>query len=153
VTSKPRINVTLEQAEYDLVKRVAGATGMSMSAFLRDYVEMSRPMLEHMADLADAFEAAERDRRDVHLQAVEGAMEKGQRWADFASGQMALGFDWMQSLTEALEGQSETVAEHLGEGAAVDMTPDSSNTGVRSGKTPLKQEKEEKQENKNKALK
>ena len=144
MTKKPRIMVTLEREDYDLVKRVAEAQDMSMSALLRDYVEMSRPMLTHMVELVEALEKAADERRGIHMAAVEGAMEKGQQLADFASGQLPLAFDWLQTFAQAINGNETKVSELLGEGAVVDTTPISNNMGVRSEDLALVETRREK---------
>ncbi len=116
--------VTVEPEDYELLKRVAAAQGASMGSILREYVEMSRPMLQHVAALFDQLQAADSERRLVHEQALESAMDKGQAVIDSMNGQLSLLWDVLQSATQDIEGSGCTVSE-------VAQGPPTCNTGVR----------------------
>lgn len=141
--------VRLDQGDYELVKRAADVSGMSMGGLLAEYVEMSRPMLQHMVGLADAMEQAVRDRREIHLEAVEGAMSKGQALADVAAGQLSMVLEGIEAATGAVNGTNillprDEKAEH-GAGSVVGLTPVPTNRGVKTPNTPLNTIKKQKE--------
>lgn len=151
-TKNPRIVVTLAPEDYELVRKVATAQGSSMSALLREYVEMSRPMLQHMAGLIDAFANADRERVETHQTAIAGAIEKGQALFDLAAGQMPLFLD-------AVKGLADEIGADPDEAMVALLTmpdgpePPTCNTGVTCNKClpdRLSDERKEKGENKNK---
>ena len=136
-TKKPRVIVTLERGDYDLVRKVAEASGVSMGALLREYVDMSRPMLEHLANLADSLQRAQHERREVHQEAVDRAISKGQALFDIANGQVPLFFDMVETLTSEIAGEGLTSLPLDGAAPAArdglcSEGPPTSNTGVRS---------------------
>lgn len=131
-TSKPRILVTLEPEDYALVRRVASVSGVSMASLLREYVEMSRPMLQHMAQLADSLESAQAERKEVHEEAVQRVLDKGQLLADAASGQLPLFYDMLESLAQAISGGGIDLGDFTRSLAEEGMSTDPQlcNTGV-----------------------
>jgi hypothetical protein len=48
-TAKPRIQVTLTEHQYEVIRALTSASGQSMSAFLSEIVELSMPTFERMA--------------------------------------------------------------------------------------------------------
>lgn len=132
----PGIMVRLDQEDYELVKRAANVAGKSMSGLLAEYVEMSRPMLQHMVGLADALDQAARERREIHVQAVEGAMAKGQALADVAAGQLSMVLDMIETATGAVNETNILLPSERGTegemGSVVGLTPHPNNMGVRS---------------------
>lgn len=48
-TAKPRIQVTLTNHQYEVLRALTSASGQSMSAFLAEIVELSMPTFERMA--------------------------------------------------------------------------------------------------------
>lgn len=126
MTEKPRITVTLEREDYELVKEVARVSGMTMSRLLGDYVEMSRPMLRHMVDLANAYDKADQERKAIHLAAIEA--HASPQVVDYAQGQLDFALGFMDLLTKAADGQ---VRGAGGGGLVVDTTPTVNNMGVR----------------------
>lgn len=128
-TKKPRVIVTLDPDDYELLRRVAVASGGSMASVLREYVEMSRPMLRHLADLADSMERAERERKELHQGAVDRAIQKGQALFDLAEGQLPLFYDWLEVLAETVEGKPGLDPRLVTRGSGGDMEPVSGSEG------------------------
>lgn len=126
-SKRPGIMVRLDEGDYELVKRAAAASGMSMGGLLAEYVEMSRPMLQHLVGLADAMAKAAHDRREIHMSAVEGAMAKGQSLADVAAGQLSMVYDMLETATGAVNETNillpELVRMDEETGSVVGLTP------------------------------
>jgi len=62
-SDKKRILVYLTDEQFALVDRAATSTGESRSATIADLIQSAAPMLERVADLADAIRAAPDDVR------------------------------------------------------------------------------------------
>ena len=72
-TSKPRVNVTLEPATYETLRRAAAAQGVSMSRVLADLVDSVSPMLARLADIGEALQRAPEEIRATLRQASDAA--------------------------------------------------------------------------------
>lgn len=48
-TTKPRITITLEQRQYDVIKSISDSTGQAMSGVITELLESSMPVFERMA--------------------------------------------------------------------------------------------------------
>ena len=129
-TTKPRVNITFEPEDYEVLKRVSETVGVSMASLVRDYVQMSRPLLERLAGLGEAFREASEQRKATHREAVKNVMDR-------FGPSMEEQIDTMQGSFEELFSQLiecvGTAREPSKEGGSAG-TPDSSNTGVRSEK-------------------
>lgn len=126
-TSKKRILVTLDDSDYDLLKRVAAINGQSMASILREYVEMSRPMLVHLAEVGEALRVAEKTRTQSHREAIQQVLQLVEPGITAKSGDLALDFAKLMNVMLVMaEGNPSTAPEAGGEGE-----PPSSNTGVR----------------------
>jgi hypothetical protein len=110
-----RVNVSLSEGDYELVQAAALAMDCSMSEVLRDYVEISRPMLRHIGDLGKRLTNAKEERQDVHKAAMVDAMGEAERVFAEAQGQLTI-----------LEVLRETVLDAFGD-------PRSSNHGGQNG--------------------
>ena len=53
-TAKPRLNLTLPQHRYDLLKRLADIQGVSMSSVVTDVMEEVYPVLERVCVVLEA---------------------------------------------------------------------------------------------------
>lgn len=106
----PRVQVSLSQEQYDLVSRCAAVGGVSMSKFIAEYVEMSVPMLRHMAEIAEKFQEVSEGRRALHSDAIQAAIARGDALMD------ALLFEDVRAAFAEVE----------------TTTPNSTNRGVRS---------------------
>lgn len=60
-TTKPRINVTLEQHRYDMFKRVAALQGVSMSALVAELLETVAEPMERVCVVLEAAAKAPGD--------------------------------------------------------------------------------------------
>lgn len=58
-TTKPRVNVTLEQNDYDVLKRLSELSGTSMSRQIAELVETVIPVLVQMADNFEKLKLAD----------------------------------------------------------------------------------------------
>ena len=56
-TTKPRINVTLEQHRYDLFKRLAALQGVSMSSLVAELLEAVADPMERVCVVLEAAKA------------------------------------------------------------------------------------------------
>jgi hypothetical protein len=117
--------VTLEQEDYDLLRRVSVAQGASMSSILRDYVQTARPAFEHMANLFESLRRAQLEHHDTWEKAVAGAMVQGDALFAQVGNQLPLVFDFFEHLGEAVEGRTTPI-----QGLSVG-DPQLCNTGVR----------------------
>lgn len=58
-TTKPRVNVTLEQSDYDVLKRLSELSGTSMSKQIAELVQTVVPVLSQMADNFEKLKQAD----------------------------------------------------------------------------------------------
>ena len=49
-TKNPRINITLKQADYEVIKRLSELTGSSMSKTINEYLDLIVPTLERVVE-------------------------------------------------------------------------------------------------------
>ena len=49
-TSKPRITITLNHRQYEVLKAISDCSNQPMSAFISELLEESLPVLERMAE-------------------------------------------------------------------------------------------------------
>lgn len=85
-TTKPRVNVTLEQHRYDLLKRLAGLQGVSMSYLIADLLDTVSEPLERVCVVLEAASKAPQSVKDGLLSAVSKAesvlLPQAQAWLD-----------------------------------------------------------------------
>jgi len=77
-TSKPRITITLEPRQHELLRSISGSTGQSMSAFLVELIETVEPVLERMAATFQRLKQQqdkERERIKTNLEEAQEALE------------------------------------------------------------------------------
>lgn len=72
-TKKPRLNITLEQRSYDIIKSISETSGQPMSTFLAELVQSAMPTLERMAVTFQKVKAAQDMERATFLAAVDDA--------------------------------------------------------------------------------
>lgn len=68
-TVKPRVGVTLEPEQYDLLSRLAALQGRSRSQILKELLEAVQPALARVVEIGELYRAANEETRR-HL--VEG---------------------------------------------------------------------------------
>lgn len=72
-TSKPRITVTLESREHEVLSRLSAVGGESMSALVAQFVTVALPSLERLVVVLERAAAAPEEARAGLLAAVERA--------------------------------------------------------------------------------
>lgn len=72
-TTKPRVHVTLEPHRYDLLRRLAGLQGVSMSHVIADLLETVAPPLERVVCVLEAAQVAQTDFKSGLLAACDRA--------------------------------------------------------------------------------
>lgn len=72
-TTKPRITITLEKAQYELVRRMAKAQGQSMSSIVVETVEMIAPTMENVLVMLDSLANVREDVRQGLKQSAQRA--------------------------------------------------------------------------------
>lgn len=69
-TAKPRVTVTLELDQYDVLSRLAALEGRSIGSLVRELVEAVQPGLLRTVELGEAYRAASDGARATLAQAV-----------------------------------------------------------------------------------
>lgn len=87
-TQHPRISVSFQPEDFELLRQVAHIQGVSVASILREYVEMSRPMLQHMVQIAAQLEDVKEGRRVVHQEALHRAMGHMEAVMDVVTSQL-----------------------------------------------------------------
>lgn len=72
-TKKPRLNITLEQRSYDVIKSISETSGRPMSSFVSELLEGAMPTLERMAVTFQKIKNAQDVERTTFLAAVDDA--------------------------------------------------------------------------------
>ena len=72
-TAKPRVNVTMNQDDYDLLSAFAARQGVSRSEILVDLWQMAAPVMARVLKLLEEAERAKESVRDGIRQAAEEA--------------------------------------------------------------------------------
>lgn len=131
-TTKPRVNVTLEPHRYELLKRLAGLQGVSMSYLISDLLETVSEPLERVCVVLEAAAKAPQSVKDGLRAAASKAegvlLPQAQAWMD----QSDLFFSDVLKAAEGSGTDDETGAAGHGGGAAPDPRP------VTRGSTPLR---------------
>lgn len=117
-TTKKAVTVYLDHEDYAVLKRAADSTDASVSKTLGDLVAAAQPMLERVADLADAIREAPEDIRATFAGAAAELQRKGE--------EVLAGGDELWALFDESLGRSEN-----GGGGDADGEPPASNTGAR----------------------
>jgi len=72
-TKKPRINVTLDQRCYDILKSISATSGKPMSGFVAEMLEAATPTLERMAVTFQKIKNAQDSERSKFLDSMDDA--------------------------------------------------------------------------------
>ena len=72
-TAKPRLNLTLQQHRYDLLKRLADIQGVSMSSVVTDVMEEVYPVLERVCVVLEAAQLAKKTSKEGLREAISKA--------------------------------------------------------------------------------
>lgn len=131
-TTKPRINVTLEPHRYELLKRLAGLQGVSMSYLMSDLLETVSEPLERVCVVLEAASKASQSVSDGLRAAAERAEGVLLPQAEALMGQTDLFLADVLKVAGGSGHDDETGAAWHGGGAAPDPRP------VTRGSTPLR---------------
>lgn len=63
-TIKPRVQLTLNQHEHDLLKRLAGLQGVSMASLITEILEPAFPVLERVCVVLEAAQRAQESSKE-----------------------------------------------------------------------------------------
>ena len=72
-TSKPRITITLEHGVYDVVNRLAAASGKSMSSVVTEFLDLAHPQMERAVRILEAAAKAPDEAKADVLSALKRA--------------------------------------------------------------------------------
>ena len=102
-TTKPRINVTLEQRSYDVIKSISETSGRPMSSFISELLEGAMPTLERMAVTFQKIKQAQDGDRARFLETIDEAQAEIEPVVMEAIGQFDL---FMGKIDAAVEGKA-----------------------------------------------
>lgn len=118
-TTKPRITITLNEADYAVLKRLNALNGVPMSKTVKELVELVAPVLVRVCDNLEKVKIADENIKNRLLRSAEKSLETMEEIYSIA-------LDNVDMFTEDLE-------RAIAEQNAIDgKVPPSSNTGVRS---------------------
>lgn len=138
-TIKPRVNVTLEQSDYDVLKRLSELSGTSMSKQIGELVRTVIPVLVQMADNFEKLKLADevikdrlRKSADDGLRIAEKMQQEALDFHSEFSGELQSVLD---GVIDLVRGEGIAGDEQAGGGRRVvsgDSRPPYNNMGVRS---------------------
>lgn len=86
-TMKPRITITLEPDQHDVLRRLADLQRTSMSKIVAEFLGEVTPILENVANALEAVQRASSDARAKFVRTAEVAEEELRPLAEFARSQ------------------------------------------------------------------
>lgn len=89
-TTKPRITITLEPEQHEILRRLADLQGTSMSKIVTDFLGEVTPVLLNVADTLEAAQRASLEARAKFVRTAEIAEEELRPLAEFARDQFNL---------------------------------------------------------------
>lgn len=89
-TNKPRITLTLEPRQYEVLRSISDSSGQSMSGIVADLIEASQPILERMAVTFQKLKQVKEVERSSLLQAMDDAQAAFEPMAQEVIGQFDL---------------------------------------------------------------
>lgn len=92
----PRISITLDDVDYETLKRLAALQGVPMSRIIREFVRETGPILASLADTLEAAQKAEATAAIRFRQAAQQAEEDLRPLADMIRNQFDLFADEIQ---------------------------------------------------------
>lgn len=134
-TVKPRIQLTLDQHQHDLLKRLAGLQGVSMASLVMDIIEPACPVLERVCVVLEAAQRAQESSKDgMRLAMAKAEAELLPHLYD-AVNQFDLFVDGVAGgLGVSLEGMPESAnAIHRAMNGVVAAQPGQDRSGARTG--------------------
>ena len=132
-TTKPRITITLEQRQYDVIKSISDSTGQAMSGVITELLESSMPVFERMAVTFQMLSKAKDLQRSNMLKTQEEVQAAFEPLMMEAMGQFDM---FMGQLEEGVEelGKARPIGRALSKASTANRSP-STNRGVTT--TPL----------------
>lgn len=132
-TTKPRITITLEQRQYDVIKSISDSTGQAMSGVITELLESSMPVFERMAVTFQMLAKAKDLQRSNMLKTQEEVQAAFEPLMMEAMGQFDM---FMGQLEEGVEelGKARPIGRALSKASTANRSP-STNRGVTT--TPL----------------
>lgn len=138
-TTKPRITITLEQADYDVLKRLNKLNGVPMSKTISEFVSLTTPVLSQIADNLERLAESDRLVKDGLSASLESMLTRTQ--ALYVESQGILD-EMTAEISEAVDGENGR-AERATRGSFAQASargdcsaqPPYSNTGVRDRKS------------------
>lgn len=104
-TKKPRINVTLNQRCYDIIKSISESSGQPMSGFIAEMLEAAIPTIERMAVTFQKIKKAQESERSRFIESMDDAQHALEPAVQEAIGQFDL---FLGRIEEAAEGKGGT---------------------------------------------
>ncbi len=86
-TTKPRITITLEPDQHDVLRRLADLQRTSMSKIVTEFLGEVTPILANVANALEAVQRASSDARAKFVRTAEVAEEELRPLAEFARNQ------------------------------------------------------------------
>lgn len=138
-TLKPRVNVTLEQEDYDVLKRLSELSGTSMSKQIAELVQTVVPVLSQMADNFEKLKQADetiknrlRISADNGLKQAELIQQKAFELHSEFSNDFQAALNDVIKASESVGSDTKGAADRRTFRGDDDTKPPYSNTGVRS---------------------
>lgn len=103
-TEKPRITITLDNDQHEVLHRLSRLQGSSMSRILRDFVKEVTPILSKVADSLEIAKKASEGAKANLRKAAEAAQEELRPIAELASTQFDVFADELERLVEEDQG-------------------------------------------------
>lgn len=96
-TTKPRITITLNHRQYEVLKAISDCSNQPMSAFISELLEESLPVLERMAESFRKIKAAQ----DEQKKRIADELEQAQAGVEPILEQVLGQFDLFMTRVEA----------------------------------------------------
>lgn len=106
-TRNPRINITLKQADYDVIKRLSELTGTSMSKTILEYLEVIIPTLERVADNLEIIQKSDEKFKSGLVKSMDETLVRLEALNHYALGEYDVFLGNLKRGTAAGGGQSQ----------------------------------------------
>ena len=127
-TIKPRVNVTLDQADFDVLRAFCALNRCSMSSYLCELVKASVPTLQHLTTLLSASKSLE----GVVSEGLISSAESLSSSLSAAESELSGIADYVKGVSPPLASPSSVSAgDGAGEGVSEVISPLTINKGVR----------------------
>lgn len=103
-TPKPRINVTMEYHDYEVIKRLSELTGSSMSKTINEYLGLIVPTLERVVENLELIEQSDAEFKKSLVEGMDKSLARLEALNHYALGEY-------DDLTEKLKAGGGTAAD------------------------------------------